>query len=176
MQHYIGLGLCLIVYLYSLYLLSKESRCDAKTGLALCFCVIVGIFIGKFGSDFMFPYFFTQSLSDKKEKKVYTALNILIIICAILYNGITWWMVLTCIALLFFRFCFGSGDIKCLIAISILFRQNTFADSIFLLLLFVLLSEIAFLVTRAIKRVPKKERTAFFPAMFFGYCMMLVIV
>ena len=176
MQYYIGLFLGLGVYLYSIFLLNSEKLNTTWNSILLCASVLSGVAIGRMGSSFMLPYYITQSISDKKEKKVYAVLNYVIIGCCIFYNGITWWSLLMCLGLFLLSFKFGSGDIKCLVAMCILLRQPLFHDSLFYLLLFLLVSELFFICSRIIKKTPKKERTAFFPAMFFSYGIMLILL
>jgi len=176
MRENIELWLALGIYLYSIYLLNSDGLSSIKNGILLCASVVIGVHLSKLGSAFMLPYFCVQCISDKKEKKVYSALNYVVILCAVLYNGLTWWNILMCLALLLLSSRYGSGDVKCMIAMCILLRQPLFGDSVFCMLFYMFISELVFIITRFVKKVPKKERTAFFPAMLFGYCAMLVLL
>ena len=161
-----------------LWALVKDCKLNLFNLTCLSVSVFLGVYINIAGSQFLLPYFVIQSINDVKEQKVYYLPNILAIILSVPYafgsvSTILYGAIL--IVLLYFSK-YGDGDKKCIFALYLVFQFYEVFDGIFYLLLSVFLANLIFIVYGIVKKKDRHVRRAFFPSLFIGYGIVLLLI
>lgn len=170
-----------IMYFVAGYLLKKDNLLQKPQLFILISAIGMALMLIKHPlSGILLPYFFAQTVSDIRDKKVYVLLNnLLLCMVGILFFsqfGVQWQYFLI-LPIIFcgsvFRL-YGSGDAKCLAAVFLLMPHyvEVFETAVFWFLLYLFSSNVYMLLFGffyQMKYKRKLKRICYFPFLFLGY-------